>query len=78
MKMDVQGAELEVLNGAVGQLASVDCVKLELSFDQYYRGQSTCADLVGLLQDHGFVRFYQESMNIADRRLRWCDLVFLR
>ena len=78
LKMDVQGAELEVLEGAAAQLGHVACVKLELSFDKYYLGQSSCADLVGLLADHGFTRSYQESMNVADRRVRWCDLVFLR
>jgi FkbM family methyltransferase len=78
LKIDVQGAELDVLRGAVGQMSRIDCIKLEISFDMFYEGQSRLPEIADILSKNGFDRFYQEGVNIADRQVRWCDLVFMR
>lgn len=78
LKIDVQGAELEVLRGASRSLRACACVKLELSFDAFYRGQARAGELFVLLEGAGFGRFIVEDAVIAGGTVHWCDLVLLR
>jgi len=78
LKIDVQGAELEVLRGAGAQLAHFACVKLEVSFEAYYAGQAQFSEVISLMSQHGFRSFHQQGCMHAAGRPRWCDLVFLR
>lgn len=55
LKMDVQGAELDVLIGSEGILSSIDFVYLELSFIQLYKNQPLFNDLYEYLVQRGFV-----------------------
>jgi FkbM family methyltransferase len=55
LKLDVQGAELDVLEGAVGQLATVRLVESEVEFNPMYDGQPLYADVDRFLRAHGFV-----------------------
>lgn len=54
LKVDVQGAELEVLRGASRVLAEVDEVFIELSYAELYRGQAQAAEVVAALEAAGF------------------------
>lgn len=54
MKIDVQGAELDVLKGC-DVLHQVDFVYVELSFVSLYEGQPLYGDVSDYLQHHGFV-----------------------
>jgi FkbM family methyltransferase len=78
LKIDVQGAELEVLRGAGAMLSGFDAVKLEISFETYYAGQAQFSEVISLMTEHGFRSFYQQGCMHAEGRPRWCDLVFLR
>jgi FkbM family methyltransferase len=46
VKIDVQGFEMEVLNGAEGVLQEADCLVVEHAFDEFYEGQSRAAEVM--------------------------------
>lgn len=78
LKMDVQGAELDVLRGATSGLDAVDCIKLEYNFEPMYEGQVRLPELVAFLDDHGFRRFVQVDLRLEYPTIHCCDFVFLR
>ena len=54
LKIDAQGAEREVLEGAAGVLAQVDLVLLEVPFEQLYEGQPLFDELHDTLHEFGY------------------------
>ncbi|MGD9920669.1 MAG: FkbM family methyltransferase [Pseudorhodoplanes sp.] len=54
MKLDVQGAELDVLAGCGSLLRDVDYIYLEGSFVELYEGQALITDIVTFLDREGF------------------------
>jgi FkbM family methyltransferase len=54
LKIDVQGFEKAVLQGADRFLARCKYVQIEVSFCHSYRDNSHAADILALLRDHGF------------------------
>jgi FkbM family methyltransferase len=54
LKLDVQGYELQVLEGAVETLRTVDYVLLEASLRPLYEGERTFMDVARTMQDRGF------------------------
>lgn len=77
LKIDVQGAELEVLQGAGALLSRFSAVKLEVNFSELYTGQAHFLELVALLRDHGFSSFLQQGVQASEGRPVWCDMVFV-
>lgn len=55
LKMDVQGAELDVLRGGARLLASLLVVQTEVAFVPIYRDQPLFADIDAELRRHGFM-----------------------
>jgi FkbM family methyltransferase len=55
LKIDVQGAELEVLKSANTLLDRIDIVYVELSFVEFYRGQSLAHEVIEFLLGRGHV-----------------------
>jgi FkbM family methyltransferase len=55
LKIDVQGSELAVLEGAERTLQSVRILELEVEFNEMYEGQPLFGDIDRVLRDHGFV-----------------------
>jgi FkbM family methyltransferase len=55
LKIDVQGAELDVLRGAEASLRSVRALELEVEFQQLYVGQPLFGEVDAFLREHGFV-----------------------
>jgi FkbM family methyltransferase len=55
LKVDVQGAELDVLRGAQASLASVRMLELEVEFQPLYEGQPLFGDVDEFLRERGFV-----------------------
>lgn len=78
LKMDVQGAEFEVLRGATGQLEHIDCIKLEYNFEPMYTGQAGLPELFTFLHEHGFRRFVQVDLRLARPTIHCCDFIMLR
>ncbi len=54
LKLDVQGFEPQVLQGASDTLLNVDYVLLESSFRPLYDGEKTFIDILNMLSDRGF------------------------
>lgn len=55
LKADVQGAELDVVNGALGILPETDLIILEVSLFPFWDGAPEFADVVAALRDLSFV-----------------------
>jgi FkbM family methyltransferase len=54
LKIDVQGFELDVLEGAGGALAHIDELYVECSFLELYTGQALADEVVAFLRGRGF------------------------
>jgi FkbM family methyltransferase len=54
LKVDVQGAELDVLRGAQRSLESVRVIEAEVEFQELYQGQPLFSDVNHYLRDRGF------------------------
>lgn len=54
MKIDVQGYELEVLQGAEKLLPSVEFLLVECSFTELYLGQALAGEVVAYLHQRGY------------------------
>jgi FkbM family methyltransferase len=55
LKLDVQGAELDVLRGAESQLRQVVMLEAEVEFNRIYQGLPLFADIDSFLRERGFV-----------------------
>lgn len=88
LKLDVQGAELLVLDGAAEILTRTAVVHCEVSFSSMYKNQSLFPDVHRRLMERGFsmidivipsrYHYNVPSGRIAQDRLIWADAVFLR
>jgi FkbM family methyltransferase len=73
LNLDIQGAELEALKGAVGLLGGVRWICTEVSSEELYVGQSLVPELDRWLGDRGFV---QVAAEWTDRG--WGDALYVR
>lgn len=80
VKIDVEGAEMEVLEGATKTLERTVAVILEVSWGRGFVGGSGYADLFDFLHEHGFVLFnIVEGGGILEHgRLVHADFVFIK
>jgi FkbM family methyltransferase len=91
LKLDVQGAELMVLDGAPETLRSVLVVHTEAEFAPMYRNQPLFADIDARMRSLGFVfhelRFVGKrpfkpfpvaEKNMVASQMLWCDAVYVR
>lgn len=79
LKVDTQGYEQQVIDGAGPLIDAFAAVQLELSFVELYEGQPLCSDLVADLAAHG-LPVWALDVGISDGygRLLQCDVLFLR
>jgi FkbM family methyltransferase len=63
MKLDVQGAELDILKGAPRHLASTLMIHTEVEFLEMYKGQPLFADVDAFLRAQGFMLHSIRSLN---------------
>jgi len=80
LKIDVQGYEVKVLEGARRSLSRVDFIIVETSFVDLYDGQGTFAELFDLLRPYAF-RFHgclDVMRSPKDRAILQADLLFVR
>ena len=80
LKIDVQGYEREVLDGATKTLPSFRGVRTEMSLVPLYEGQALMPEIVDLLGRHGFELWFVEPgfTEPGTRRLLQLDGVFFR
>jgi FkbM family methyltransferase len=91
MKLDVQGAELDVLQGGLVALKQATVIELEVEFVPLYKGQPLFGDVQVFLRQHNFVlhkfvdivgRAFRplslENPHAAMSQMLWADAVFVR
>ncbi len=77
LKMDVQGAELNVLKGASILLKDIEFILVEVSLLSYNKGAPQFADIVSFLNSSNFVLFdICNQYRKPDRTLFQMDLLF--
>jgi FkbM family methyltransferase len=80
LKIDVQGFESAVLDGAVKSLPQLPVVEMELSLAPLYRGQPLLPEMLGRLEDSGLVLWSLRPAfaDVRNGRLLQADGVFVR
>jgi FkbM family methyltransferase len=80
IKVDVQGAELDVLAGAKEALRSSEYVLLEVSFFEFFKDGPQFHDVIAFMKSQGFVTYdiYGLQHRPLDNALSQADLAFVR
>jgi len=79
LKLDVQGAEVEVLEGAGDALERTDYVYAEAQFRELYRGAPRFEDTFRFLNRRGFELLCMAPFRVDDKgELMECDMLFRR
>lgn len=91
VKIDIQGAELDVMRGGVGALASVLSIVSEVEFVPMYEGQPLFGDVCEYLSETGLM--FHKFLGVSGRALKpmivkgnrnfatqhmWADAVFVK
>lgn len=79
LKMDVQGAELDVLRGAEKTLKRVEVIILELTLFPFMQGMPTIVDVVAYMDSIGFMvyEFIHAHRRPIDGRIGQYDVVYV-
>lgn len=80
LKIDTQGAELGVLEGASGLLEKIDLIMLEVSFHQFREEAPEISDVFGFMKNIGYVPYeiLEGHYRSLDNALAQVDVVFVR
>ncbi len=80
IKIDTQGAELLVLEGAAGILSETEVIILEVSFFQFYKNGPQFFDVVAGMKNLGFCAYdiYGGQLRPLDGALAQVDMVFVK
>ena len=79
LKLDVQGAELDVLRGASFTLGNADVVQLETALLSYNEGAPTSAELIAFMDKRGFAIFdIAGFVRPNGKDLAQIDIIFVR
>jgi FkbM family methyltransferase len=80
LKADVQGAELQVLNGAISTLKGTEVLILEVSLLQAVAEGAVLADVIGWMDDQGFATYdiFGGHFRPYDGALAQVDFVFVK
>ena len=80
LKIDVQGSEVAVLDGASKMISKVSEIVCELNFDAYYKGSAQFIDIVSRLEQLGFKlnMIYDLAVDRRNGRALFCDGHFSR
>jgi FkbM family methyltransferase len=80
LKIDVQGAELVVLKGALGLLPHCEVVMLEVPLWDFYETGFAFLEMLNWMASHGFVPFdiYDGLRRPLDRSLAQVDIAFVK
>ncbi len=79
LKIDVQGYEMPVLQGARNTLARTSLVVAEVLFEALYEKQSSIADLIAYLDEQGFqlAEVLYQHRGAANSFIAYADLAFV-
>ena len=79
-KVDVQGAELDVLQGAEETLRETEYVLLEVSFFRFFQGGPDICDVITYMKSRGFVPYDVHGLQYRplDHALSQADIAFVK
>lgn len=79
LKVDIQGAERQMIAGGAKALARVESLYIEVNFEEYYEGSAVFHELDALLREQGFkVRSFHESRLGSDGCMAYTNALYLR
>jgi FkbM family methyltransferase len=80
IKIDTQGSELDVLQGASSILPDTIAVILEVSFFEFFKGGPQFYDCIQFMKDHGFVAYdlFDFQYRLLDGALSQVDIMFVQ
>lgn len=80
VKVDVEGAELDVLSGALEVLRASELVLIEVSLFEFIPGAPQFHDVVSWMHDHGFVvaDLFDAHNRLLDGALARMDVAFVK
>jgi FkbM family methyltransferase len=80
IKIDVQGAELDVLTGGLTVLSGAELVVLEVSMFQFFQQGPLFCDVIDYMRSKGFVPYDVLGLQYRplDRALSQLDIVFVK
>jgi FkbM family methyltransferase len=79
LKLDVQGAELDVIRGLGSHLSNIEVILMEMSLVEYNKGAPLIDVILSELRKVGFVLYdIVEEHRYADGRLLQIDGIFVR
>ncbi len=81
LKIDVQGAELQVLKGGEDLVKDFDLIQLEVSFEIFYQGQAQFLEIMAYMRHLGFKSFLQMDPQFSNEIPSYpifCDLLFFK
>ena len=80
LKIDVQGAELEVLSGAVNTLKYTEVIALEVSLFKFMKGAPDFYEVINYMKNNGFVTYdiLQGFYRPLDNALGQVDIIFVK
>lgn len=78
LKIDVQGYEEEVLEGAIGILANITAVEIEIPMLKLYENSAKFSSIVQFFEDHEFVLCSIFSDRWSKNGVADCDALFVK
>ena len=80
IKLDVQGSELDVLNGATHVLTDTDLVVMETSLFEFYKGAPQVGDVITFMGKQNFVPYdlVGAQYRLLDGAMSQVDVVFVK
>jgi FkbM family methyltransferase len=80
VKVDVEGAELDVLSGALDVLRATELVLIEVSLFEFVPGAPQFHDVVSWMHDHGFAvaDLFDAQNRLLDGALARLDVAFVQ
>ena len=77
IKMDVQGAELDIIQGSPGMIHNTKYLWLELQLHHYNIGAPSAGKVIGYLNQIGFELITFDEINIGDGVVMGLDAIFV-
>ena len=80
LKVDVEGFELDVLEGCVGLLGETEAVLLEVRLFELVPGGAQLHDVIPFMKERGFVAYdlFGGALRLSDGALAVTNIVFVR
>ena len=78
LKLDVQGHELAVLNGAAKVLDATDALLMEVIFESLYEGDTMFGSIDRVIRDAGFMLAGITEAHRYEERAVWADACYVK